>query len=359
VVGGTIKTVAAWRLERGVSLGLLEQLMGSQTVGGTVSTMWNLRAFNIISVTLGLLWSLSPLGGQSSILMISIQEVGVDAGPIILYLDTLLNMKDLNGAGTQFESGDDTFVLPSLNAIYSMSLFQTEALRNAVTDMWGNVKIPDLVASMADFGVNASGWVDISNSAAMNKTIVYSSLLGIPLNLSAVLNGASTTFTLESTYLSLNCTNNLVDPGIQLVNCSSDYLKQTLANGTFFGIRDSVGNFGICLDGFFDPNTWGFYGHVSAFGNSTDYDTIPPRTLLFQSAFNVYIALCSLQTAYVEVAVSCLPRTQASAVPAPPPVHRNRPPRLKVAPTRPQRLQTSAFWPPFSNSLSLCRNRSA
>ena len=54
---------AAWRLERGVSLGVLEQLMGSKTVFGTLSTQVILRTFNVAGVVLVLLWSpVTPWG---------------------------------------------------------------------------------------------------------------------------------------------------------------------------------------------------------------------------------------------------------------------------------------------------------
>lgn len=65
ILGRLVTKVAAWKLERGATLGILEQLMGSRTVVSTVVTQYKLRAFNIIGICLALLWLVSPLGGQS------------------------------------------------------------------------------------------------------------------------------------------------------------------------------------------------------------------------------------------------------------------------------------------------------
>jgi len=49
-VGQTVKNFAAWRLQCGVSLGDLEQLMGSTTVGGTITVHALLRPFNGLAI---------------------------------------------------------------------------------------------------------------------------------------------------------------------------------------------------------------------------------------------------------------------------------------------------------------------
>ncbi len=61
-VGQTVKNFAAWRLACGVTLGNLEQIMGSITVGGTIATHALLRPFNGLAIGLTILWASSPLG---------------------------------------------------------------------------------------------------------------------------------------------------------------------------------------------------------------------------------------------------------------------------------------------------------
>src|SRR5690348_15822115 len=46
---------------------MIEQLLGSQTVFGTIKTAWSLRCLSITTVMLLALWSLNPLGGQAAL----------------------------------------------------------------------------------------------------------------------------------------------------------------------------------------------------------------------------------------------------------------------------------------------------
>ena len=46
VVGRVLIKAAAWKLERGTTLGILEQLMGSQTIGGTLIAHYRLLAYS-------------------------------------------------------------------------------------------------------------------------------------------------------------------------------------------------------------------------------------------------------------------------------------------------------------------------
>jgi hypothetical protein len=65
ILGNTFKALAHWKLERGTRLGILEQLLGSQTVAGTLRTSFSLRSFGFCTATLTLLWVFNPLGSQA------------------------------------------------------------------------------------------------------------------------------------------------------------------------------------------------------------------------------------------------------------------------------------------------------
>ncbi|KAF5488213.1 hypothetical protein CGCF413_v012014 [Colletotrichum fructicola] len=62
VVGRLTYEAARWKLERGTTLGALEQLIGSRTVGATLLNLLQLRSFNILSAALVAIWAFSPLG---------------------------------------------------------------------------------------------------------------------------------------------------------------------------------------------------------------------------------------------------------------------------------------------------------
>ncbi|KAL2074332.1 hypothetical protein VTL71DRAFT_8110 [Oculimacula yallundae] len=65
IAGRMVYELARWRLERGATMGLLEQLIGSRTVGGVIITHFNLRIFNMLDASLLFVWAFSPLGSQS------------------------------------------------------------------------------------------------------------------------------------------------------------------------------------------------------------------------------------------------------------------------------------------------------
>ena len=62
-----MKAIAAWKIEKGVGIATLEQLLGSRTIGSTFLTLVSLRLYNFLGLLLVVLWALSPLGGQATL----------------------------------------------------------------------------------------------------------------------------------------------------------------------------------------------------------------------------------------------------------------------------------------------------
>jgi hypothetical protein len=56
VVGRAIHQVVSLELERGSTLGRLEQLSGSMTAFGAISTQFMLKTFNVLGLALVALW---------------------------------------------------------------------------------------------------------------------------------------------------------------------------------------------------------------------------------------------------------------------------------------------------------------
>ena len=65
VIGRFLTSIAAWKLERGVTVATVEHLMGSRTVFGAIITPFRLRVLQFTFVPLICLWTLSPLGSQA------------------------------------------------------------------------------------------------------------------------------------------------------------------------------------------------------------------------------------------------------------------------------------------------------
>ncbi|KAI4252904.1 MAG: hypothetical protein L6R42_007785 [Xanthoria sp. 1 TBL-2021] len=136
VVGRALNFFARLRLERGSSLGVLEQLVGSQTVFGAVWVQVVLRNFNVLGVFLVLLWLISPLGGQASLRLIT-------QGKCVIIANRTMALVDSTGTTSSFTQGfAQTLTGGSINALYVGSLVAPLSIKSGAQGTWGNIKIP-------------------------------------------------------------------------------------------------------------------------------------------------------------------------------------------------------------------------
>ena len=291
-----IRKLAAWKLENGSSLESLEQLMGSVTTGGTLSTIYTFRSHNFLAAGLVAVWALSPIGGQASLFLADTELEPVFSDINVTYLDT-------NG-NTELAGGDYNTVLEPLNLLLSSSLMAPTWSRNNSLDLWNNMKIPHLTQADA---TNSSDWTPVTEG--FDETASYTSLLGVPIiGISA---SGNTTFLMETSYISVACLNVTSGPAIQIANGTTNATNKTFSSG-FLVDTDSNPNLSFALDGFNGINTY-FNG---AF-NSSNYPTAfvqDQRTLLVQSRITddstpdiLYArAYCPLSTVYITASVSCV-----------------------------------------------------
>lgn len=316
VVGSTIKTISAWKLEQGATLGFLEQMIGSQSVGGTVTTQLLLRRINALALILLGVWSLSPLGSQSCLNILSVEDRLVASNITLYHFDT-------QGA-PMFQEGVGAYsvILPSLNAILEASLIAPASIRNSSVDLWGNVKVPDLSRLPRNVSANSLGWLNLSSNSG---TITYSSLLGIPV--SGLVEGGNTTFTMWTSYITLSC------DSADIANASWTGINETWStpfpvvnvafggsgfkNGTAYAqgiVSDTpltslnVGGSSNTINSTFTLGTdhfWvGMYGQVEEFINDTR--SYPPGNLFFRSVYGEVESLCPMTTIYAESVVKCV-----------------------------------------------------
>lgn len=195
VVGRLMRVVALWRAERGAPLGILEQLNGSQNLLAAFERAILLPGLGILSFGVVLLWALSPLGGQSSLRVLTRDEFSTHSNASIFYFN---NSGDANGGtfggASSLSAGGTT-----LSGIFQSTLLSIERVKG--NDLWGNVKIPFL-QNMPSYRLDNSrdGWFDFSED---DYTGPYSSLTG---NVISLLNtSVDTNFTMESSYFNLSC----------------------------------------------------------------------------------------------------------------------------------------------------------
>lgn len=75
-----MKALGAWRIEKGIGIATLEQLLGSRAIGSTLLMLISLKSYNVLGLLLVLLWALSLLGGQASLRTPSLEFIFCNAG---------------------------------------------------------------------------------------------------------------------------------------------------------------------------------------------------------------------------------------------------------------------------------------
>ncbi|KAF4941427.1 hypothetical protein CGCF245_v001568 [Colletotrichum fructicola] len=336
VIGRLMSEAARWKLEKGGTMGFLEQLMGSRTVGSTVITLFQLRTLNFVAIGLFLVWACSPLGAQAFLRMMDTSLVP-DPSPVdIAYFDTQAPLADgvSSGQGSSVVDSLNRPKLASLATLYTILVGTPKANKIDAMDLWGNVRIPYLSAD-AD-----STWRSISNNP---EEVEYSSLAGVPVHYAGTGNA---TFSLESSYIRLVCPNATKFPASDIAkgtanrtakaNVTTDYMTEEYPNGTWRGYdyqRGSGGyistQWGIAIDRFVDlywithgkeGQGWDWMpayadnGSLAVFSNETGIDAGPTKFLLRMALAQPQITKknrdnleisCDITQKYVESRVSC------------------------------------------------------
>ncbi|RPB07547.1 hypothetical protein P167DRAFT_598319 [Morchella conica CCBAS932] len=270
VLGMAIRSIARWRVERGTTLRELELLMGSQTLGSTISTQISTLGFsNDFLLGFGLLvfWLLSPIAAQACLRLVDINQVTTESTGNITYLDM--------ETSTIFLTGDDKTGVPMLESFNSSR-------------------------------IEEDGWISV-DAYGVDNNISYVSLIGIPviglpkLNLSDEWTNKSLTvlmtiFSLETNYFVFDCSNiSIVDPEKNREEYVSSYLynKTSPSPNTTFFLDTSTPLDRVSTPGL-PPR---YITFVSNYGVLEDEDD----TVLYKSA----MINCSVTQSYVELWVEC------------------------------------------------------
>ncbi|RTE78990.1 hypothetical protein BHE90_006510 [Fusarium euwallaceae] len=341
MVGRLVYELARWRLERGSTMGTLEQLMGSRTVGATIITQFSLRIFNPLGICLLLIWSFSPLGAQSLLRMLGSRLDPKMEPSTIVYFDTNGQTRAARNLGFQ-ASGVDTmspFESSLLASWYNALILAPEDSKTDPMDLWRNVKIPFL-SHDSDDKADSEGWIEVDSTSDIAS---FSSLAGIALT--DVPTG-NTTLTIESNYLDLNCSiiqkDNYFEEELGLTNHSWT-IKSAVApqrttgkNGTWHGYPMNRGEddlrsitWSMAIDRFVDvywlnnitdrKELWD-QGFTPAIFEQLQGIEVKPTQILFQAKFalNAYArrlgvhALCQAHQEYVESRVECSRRSSTA-----------------------------------------------
>ena len=195
---------AAHKVEQGIKLVTLEQLISSHSVGGAIKQPFMLRTFNWTTLMLFFIWCLSPLAGQAILRMSDTVDNWDPINTTVAYfstntippIDRLNLMWAYQGVSDDAGSGDagsvddspppwfESSILTALVQGYSQTINNTQ-------DVYRNLRIP----------------VDQGSAPFHVSNITYSSLLGYPFWINDTSNNPEqeTQFSMVSSYFAFSC----------------------------------------------------------------------------------------------------------------------------------------------------------
>jgi hypothetical protein len=270
IIGRFLTSVAAWRLERGVDVASIEYLLGSRTVFGTLATPFRLRIVHFALPMLIILWTLSPLGSQGSLRVVSSGAVSSNATATVYYLSSI---------SPWWMGASDTSTFGStVNAIFASALIAPQSSKDAPQDVYGNLKVPLLEhIREKSSDIDADGWYSVKTG----DILVYSSLIGLPT--AGIAATDRTSLAIESSYLYPHCT-------LSVYNISEPQSWQN-SEETWCNNRPA-GYMAIDLNLDHGPQLYRPYQNVTT-----------PRTI--QVYLLGTVATCVLTTGYVETRFTC------------------------------------------------------
>jgi hypothetical protein len=303
--------------------------MASQSVWGTFESQLNMQRLTLVGINLLFLWTLSPLGGQASLRLMTRQRQDSFSAAKLRYMTTGPGGSMWGLSSTYSGSGK----FADAGALYTAALLAPLETKIGPRDPWGNVKIPNL-EYLNNTKPDTNGWIVVPD---IQEPETYSALVGLPVV--GLPQSDKSNFTIESTYITVDCGrfNQTPYPGVDNTNNGrTDFAKlEALVPGevwlnkslnnpfepsegqtTSFFIDTNLGSPWVPedpmyepllgrLDGFFgDYNKTRLKGKVALAKRELIYTSMYATTME-SSEFGLNIARCTLAQNHVEATVEC------------------------------------------------------
>ncbi|KAH6686387.1 hypothetical protein F5X68DRAFT_15643 [Plectosphaerella plurivora] len=281
VAANVLKSYAAWKLERGISLLHLEYLLSSRTVFSAFMAPFSLRTWNVLVPLLLALWALSPLGGQAALRVMTVVPSTASEAHSFQWLEF---MSRFPHGGPGSSAGAD--LMPPAAGAFSAALSSPMSIKTAPRDVFGNVKIPMVEVYQASdkTEADAEGWY-VVDSLPDDDGVRYSSIAGLPLTSQDDLSQkANYSLTIDTSYLYTTCSVSHTT-GTGLADWVEMRNKTITSSRTFYNERTLVLS----------------YGNVHTMFSDT------PLEMIFTSWTSQAItnATCSFSMSYVQAELSC------------------------------------------------------
>jgi hypothetical protein len=173
--------------------------MGSNSVANSIKQPFLLRRFDLVTIALLILWSLSPLATQALQRMSFDDQQDTISSTTVWYLDTWTYNVEFNNQSLAYSQSDLNYG-PIMSHFFEASTIPPAQDQAVYQDPWGRPKIP-IVKLLDNSTVDSEGWIDASTATAMAD---FSSNYGIPLQQPQV-NDAAYNFNISSSYLDFSC----------------------------------------------------------------------------------------------------------------------------------------------------------
>ena len=173
-------------------MGTLEYLLGSSTEAGTVATSLSLGSFSLVPGLLMILWTLSPVGGQAALRVVSKADKNSTTAAIFSSVN-FMSPYELHGPTVQLNPG----IYAAINALFASALLSASKLKSSGQDAFGNIKVPLLEALPTPKTVD--GWIPLP----ANANVIYSALNGLRTN--NIEQDGTSSWNMETTYMYADC----------------------------------------------------------------------------------------------------------------------------------------------------------
>jgi hypothetical protein len=204
IVAQSLKALATYKVERGVQLFTLEQLLGSNSVASAVKQPFFLRRFDMTAIVLLLLWGLSPLASQAMLRMSEPATGTAQNQTTIYFVDTTVTNPSFKPGGASAPLRN------AITSVFSAAVLPRGKQEPVHMDAFRYPIIPNL-HRLAEFdnttnGTDGKQWytVDVDEKLADVSTL-YSSPLGIPYMPLPNTNNGTYSFILRSSYWIFDC----------------------------------------------------------------------------------------------------------------------------------------------------------
>ncbi|EXJ74780.1 uncharacterized protein A1O5_01475 [Cladophialophora psammophila CBS 110553] len=312
VVGSMLKAKAHEKVQHGTAIGVLEQLLGSQTVFGALKSAFILRIFGLSTFFHFLLWSLNPVGGQAVLRAITLEPTFAEENVDINYMVSDPRVTPWYEA---FQGASSyTMYRPLVSTLFGAALFSPDAALQYSNGTSSGSNFASIVAQLGgiDSAITGSPLIQPTHKDGLKclrmKFPPHESVIGVPLRQLPSGVAGNPSFTLETNYYVLHCSDWIVLSGAN----ETAWFQQFGPTFQFYNAPESP--FSMISTGFFlatpemgsdrsqifhDNNTTSSAGARQILFGSRGYDSTPEQDIADS------LTICNLTMQYVEVEVSC------------------------------------------------------